>query len=744
MANVIIMDDKGFIFTADATLALVVVIVFTASVLVYALLPIYQGIEHQHLEMLADSALASMEENGTFDYAQTLYNAGNTTGAHDILQDSLNQLIPANEGIAYKMTMGSNVVENNSGQRYHALRSDVVTRVKVYSLPIEGWKARAYYKIEEVRMNQVNQTTITTVWNFHNYLAGHFTPWYNYQSSTGRLETHPYWGGSNNPSGGSTSPPQTPKNISFNVPSTGSINSAKFLLGAMNDSSTSAENAYSANFTLNGINSYFVQNNNFTYLYTRSGGEGKVYNYMGNIPGSQLSSGNNNFFLKFINASFDSTDYYADMPWFSIIANYTTTFTVPDGVITTTSYCNDIAGVGSPSTCINYSLNTGSITSYTGRTTTWANLQSNDFNTVFPSRGNSIPFAMTGMTDISDASCVATETDVYVPPGNNILDSYVVVNSYGGCDGAIVQVKREGGTWQTVFTSFGAGYTTNTNGRDGYGNLPGIIALQDTYNSSKQYLSTGHNTVRVITYDQAESQDYDLVGLTNCYAVVSYTPLSIGWDTVTFNSFQNRSASSSEKKYIQRQNFTIKDEAQNAFLFQGVGLDSRNVAVTLSNKTDSTLIYSGSGLYYMDLGMLDWYNQTKHIITNGVDANGTPILKTGQYNLTVTVTPSLGYESGDYPSGGDPQAYTNYADPEIFSGTRIGVIYPKFLQNSWSLGYGTTPDAAKYSANQSLQQNLTATGITVTQSMINNFKYEVMYSGDVPTATPIRLELWKQ
>jgi hypothetical protein len=33
------MDDKGFVFTADATLALVVVIVFTASVVVYAMLP---------------------------------------------------------------------------------------------------------------------------------------------------------------------------------------------------------------------------------------------------------------------------------------------------------------------------------------------------------------------------------------------------------------------------------------------------------------------------------------------------------------------------------------------------------------------------------------------------------------------------------------------------------------------------------------------------------------------------------
>ncbi|WP_321421484.1 hypothetical protein [uncultured Methanobacterium sp.] len=745
------MDDKGFIFTADATLALVVVIVITASILVYALLPIYQGQEHQHLEMLADSALAAMEENGTFDYVQTLYAANRTEEANGLLLQSLNSLIPANEGIAYKLTMGSNVVENDSDQRYHALRSDVVTRVKVYSLPEEGWKARAYYKLEEVKFNDVNQTTITTVWNFHNYLAAHFAPWQYVGKGTGygTLQNHNFWGGTNSPASGSNTPAQTSQNIQFNIPSTGTINSAKFLVGAMNDSDVSggSERAYSTNLTINNNFYHFVQNSSFTYLYTRSGGNGKVYNYMGNILNTELNTGTNNFFLRYYNASYESTNAYSDMPWFSIIANYTTNFKVPEGVITTTSYFDDIAGVGSPSRygdCINYSLNTGSTTHYTGRTTSWGTLQGSDFNTVFPGMGDNIPFAMTGMTGINDASCVATESDVYVPPGNNILDSYVVINGYGGCDGAIVQVKRDGGTWQTVFTSFGTGYTTSQDGANGYGNLPGTIALQDSYNPSKQYLSTGHNTVRVILYDMAESQDYDLVGLTNCYAVTTYTPLSIGWDTVTFNSYQNRTATSGTKTYTQTQNFTIKQDADSAFLFQGVGLDTRKVDVKLSNKTASTLIYSGSGLNYINLGMIDWFNQSTHIITSGVDANGTPILKPGQYNLTVTVTPSLGYESGDYPGTGDPQAYTNYADPEIFSGTRIGVIYPHFLQNSWSLGYGTTPDAAKYSANQSLQQDLRDTHITVTQDMINKFKYEVMYSGDVPTATPVRLELWKQ
>ena len=47
------MDEKGFIFTTDAILALVVMIVFTASIVTYGLLPIYQGENQQHLEAIS-------------------------------------------------------------------------------------------------------------------------------------------------------------------------------------------------------------------------------------------------------------------------------------------------------------------------------------------------------------------------------------------------------------------------------------------------------------------------------------------------------------------------------------------------------------------------------------------------------------------------------------------------------------------------------------------------------------------
>ncbi len=68
--------------------------------------------------------------------------------------------------------------------------------------------------------------------------------------------------------------------------------------------------------------------------------------------------------------------------------------------------------------------------------------------------------------------------------------------------------------------------------------------------------------------------------------------------------------------------------------------------------------------------------QSTHIMTTIV-GNGSS-LKPGTYTLTVSVTPSFAYESGDGASS--PLAYGYCGDPIIFSGTRISIIYPKFLQ----------------------------------------------------------------
>jgi hypothetical protein len=709
------MDDKGFIFTADATLALVVLIVITASIVTYVGLPIFQGEDHQHLEALADSVLESMDQNGTLARDTALCSSNNTTlqdeGRSDLI-GNLNLVIP--QGIGYKLTVGNFVISSTDASVNHtspATASDVATKVKVISGAQIGWVGRAYYKQEEVNFVDQNQTQVTTVWNFHNWLQN-FQPWNN------GLDDYSFWGG-NNP-GYYSSQQAVP--ISFNI--NGTINGAKLLLGSADKGHSegwyNVYDAYSANFVLNGNSAnHNIPSANFTDL-TYQGNLGEMYNYLGNISSSELNSGLNNFYINF--------DAYSSqyMPWFSIIANYTTSIKVPQGVLTNTSYFPDIAGVGMPNwegQCVNYNLNTGQITKTSGRSLNWNTIQTQDFDT-------STPFELTGLPNgISQGSAVASVSNVYLPANTRLFDAYTVVNAYGGEDGAIVQVKSaDSATWTTIFTSFG--YTQRTTD-GGYGNIPGILNIAP-------YLTAGNNQVRVITWDDATSSDYDLVGLTNCYSTITYSQLPIRWDTFAFNSLQYSSNTGT-----QSQNFNIASDAQEALLFLGTGTDTRNIIVTCKKQGSSTVstLYTGSVPYDLDLGYLDSQKST-HIITS-VSSNGSYQLVPGNYTLTISVTAGKAYESGDFGgnSKNTPVSQSTYANPEIYSGTRIGIIYPKFLQNAWSSGFASTADEAKTNANNTLQSILNTAHVSYNANLI---KTEAIFTGDTPSSIPVRLELWKQ
>ncbi|AEG18072.1 hypothetical protein [Methanobacterium paludis] len=713
------MDDKGFIFTADATLALVVVIVITASIVTYVGLPIFQGEDHQHLEALADSVLESMDQSGTLARDAALCSSNNTTlqdeGRSDLIEN-LNLVIP--QGIGYKLTVGNSVISSTDSDASvnhtsPATSSDVATKVKVISGAQIGWVGRAYYKQEEVNFVDQNQTQVTTLWNFHNWLQN-FNPWSN------GLDNDPYWAGG-----------QSPGSISFNIPTNGTINGAKFLLGSSggyyNQSwwqSWWVDHAYNANFVLNG-NSHSFSGDDFTDLQYSSPNTGEMYNYLGNISGSELNSGLNNFYVNFIAQSSRSEQY---MPWFSVIGNYSTSIKVPQGVLTNTFNFTDIAGVGNPSKCLQYDLTTGSIITTPTKSISWNDLKQTTQN---PEIDTSTPFQLTNIpSGTSQGSAVASTCDVYLPDNTRLFDAYTVVNPYGGCDRAIVQVKNSYGTWQTIFTSFdynGVDYTERTDG--GYGNIPGILNIAP-------YLTAGHNTVRIILWDDAPGSDYDLVGLTSCYSTITYSQLPIRWDTFAFNSKQYKSSTGT-----QSQNFNIASDAQEALLFLGTGMDSRNITVTVKKQGSSTTstLYTGSIPYVLNLGDLDAAStQTKHIITN-VSTNGSYQLVPGNYTLTVSLTPGKSYESGDY--GGSGTSVSTYANPEIFSGTRIGIIYPKFLQNAWSSGFASTADEAKTNANNTLQGILNSTHVSYNANLI---KTEAIFTGDTPSSIPVRLELWKQ
>ena len=116
----------------------------------------------------------------------------------------------------------------------------------------------------------------------------------------------------------------------------------------------------------------------------------------------------------------------------------------------------------------------------------------------------------------------------------------------------------------------------------------------------------------------------------------------------------------------------------------------------------------------------------------------------GNYTLTVNVTAGKAYESGDF--GGKTNLGEQFHNQymltlKYISGTRIGIIYPKFLQNAWSSGFASTADEAKTNANNTLQNILNNSHISYNPALI---KTEAIYTGDTPSAIPVRLELWKQ
>ena len=707
------MDDKGFIFTADSALALIVVIVLTTTITSYALIPAYQGQDHQHLEALADSALEVLEQDGTLENVSVKTANGNISGAQQEMHNRLQILIPA--GIGYNMTVKDGYTSSDADSRGLLYSTDQVTKVKVISAPNEGWQGRAWYKVNNVTFVNQEINVTTTLWNFHNWLSN-FGPW---NKDNNALETYYYWGDN----AGWYS--QNPVNINFSIPS-GTIRNAKFLVGS--DSYTRGK-SFGADFNINGHTIHYNPND-ATFIGQRSNdAQQYMYNYLGSVSNSFLSAGDMNYFnLHYTNMS----DHRYDMPWFSLIANYTTNLVVPQGIIFNTTYMPDAAGFavetasnldgkGGNEYGLSYNLNSGTVTPFTYlRRVNW-----NDFYNKDPtdingnSYDNGVPFVLknanwaNGNVD-STLTAVSTIKDVDIPANNSVLDAYVVVNAYGGDDGALVEVWN-GTDWQTVFNSFDIDGTEYTGVSDGYGNTPGIIYIPDGYLVPGQ-----NNKVRITTWDGVPGGDYDLVGLTSCYVVTSYSPLNIGWSTVPYDSHQSSGSQETQKKQ-----FIIAPDATLAYLFVGAGIDTKNITIQYDN---SHVLYSGTNIpYYLDIASLD-ASKDYHVITTSNSTGTNYNLKTGTYNLTVAVSSySDGWESGD-------------ANAELFSGTRIAVIYPS-LYNEWAEAYSNDSATAKQLAYNNLTAYLTSKVGSYDASKIQT---QALWVGNMPNQASIRLTLWKQ
>ena len=704
------MDENGFLFTTDATLALVVVIVFTASIVTYQILPIYNGEDHQHLEALADSAMSVMEQDGTLRTAAVYYANNNSAAAQSIITDSLNSLMPPD--VTYKMTLGGNPGVTDPRASRSTAYGDMVTKVKVISGPQEGWVGRAYYKLEEVKFDNQQTNVTTTAWNFHNWLTN-YSPW----SGSNHLQTYPYWG-----SGSVASP------IAFSLPNGATMMGGTFLLGSNNGATTPTNPknpSYGANVVINGLN-HQITNTSFTFLNNRLNAAGTaitgatMYNYQGNLTAAELHSGANNLYINYRNNVAGSLSTNSNMPWFALLAKYTTTIQVPQGILTDVDNFTDTAGVAIP-TALN--LN-GSGNSYgftynilNQQKTYFTTRRSIAYGTFFgadnPTYSDGTPFVLTGIPfGASSGTAVSKVTDINIPAGARIFDGYVVVNAYGAVDDTVIEVWN-GTVWQTVFNSDSQSAIT-----DGYGNTPGIIYIKD-------YLRNGNNKVRVTVWDQAPSSDYDFVGIINSYAVTTYSRLPVKWDNFPFTSHQ-----SNTQTETQTRTFTVGADAQKALLFVGVGSNSRHIQVRFNN-TGPILYDSDTIPFSLDIGDLDAAGS--HVMTNGVPGNYS--LKTGTYNLKVTVTaPNNAWEAGDSTEN------NNNGKAIMYSGTRVAILYPKFLQNIWTTSYANSAGTAQAQAKQDLIDLFTSSGIPFNPDYI---KTEAMYTGDLPNAIPVRLDLWK-
>ena len=90
-----------------------------------------------------------------------------------------------------------------------------------------------------------------------------------------------------------------------------------------------------------------------------------------------------------------------------------------------------------------------------------------------------------------------------------------------------------------------------------------------------------------------------------------------------------------------------------------------------------------------------------------------------------------------------PVLLTAYSNAEVYSGTRVGVVYPKFLANMWASDFADDPYLAQVEAKKNLIDELIASGFsnsTIDPSLI---KTEALYTGNLPNAISIRLDLWR-
>ncbi len=135
-----------------------------------------------------------------------------------------------------------------------------------------------------------------------------------------------------------------------------------------------------------------------------------------------------------------------NMPWFSILGNYSTTLSVPKGIANTTIPFSDIAGVGRPTAW--YTLQFGYWNNINHH---WKNIQLGLIYKIILHTQPVHPLNLqTYLMQVQDQ--LLHQFKIYtIPPGNRLFDAFTVVNAFGGEDGCIVQVQDSTGTINYCF-----------------------------------------------------------------------------------------------------------------------------------------------------------------------------------------------------------------------------------------------------------------------------------------------------
>ncbi len=729
----------------DAVLALIPLFIILASVSSMADTATPAGFQLIASERLAQDTLLILDRNGSLRDVSIKYQTGIRRGdvalqneAMADLNESLNVTLP--DYLRYEVDVVTPEGTFNLTKGNPSLAENIISISSTTVGPPEGWAGFAWYKVEEANFIDMNRTSVSTAWNFHNWLSNFYTDY---------CTPGVGWGDNGN-------------TISFSIPANATLHNAYYMLGAGSQNADPYDAGFYINEGIANISAY--PGDDYLYLYTRIGGM-EMYNSRMGVPVNTspalgvMAPGSNNMRLDFYPPDCSSSN--DDMPWFSLLANYTNPVPTPENMIVKTFTLPNVEGFAVDQTDGNdfdfdgsdeYGLymdiydenGNGSTTDYvyiegSAREINWYDGDAAWANAIATGIGGGAraddgrSFAISqgggdGLPGGDGGSAISSVVNFTIPTGVTVKDATLNLNLYGGVDNARVEVyDNTTASWVTIFNSFNLGVTTYSARADGYGNLPGKL------NIDPSYITPGlTNQVRVTIWDLVPSTDWDWVGIVDSTITVSYTNVLQKWVNFPFTSYQD-----SNNFYQDTRDFQAETGTKEVLLFIGAGLDTRNLQVEIKNTTSSyvTLYNSNVTPYMVNLAELDGgLASAQHRLTTNTSNSTDYEVIEGNYTVRVSVTgPTYDWESGDFNR-----------EAELYSGTKVAVLYPEFINVTSVDTYNETADEAMQSARVILSGILNNTLPTNVSPNDPNMFAEATFVGGEPFTTYIILKVWNQ